>query len=382
MAATDPAEGAGPVLVRHPLQPFDARNFVAGELGELGPFSFDEASYAGARSTLSPRAAARPFLPGPLSETAVSDTSLDDLVAFLERPVRGFLRQRLQLASPEEEAEPDDSIPVVTDALAQWEVGDRILRAGLAGVGKAEAVRAERLRGGLPPGALGDAVLVPIARDVEQLVDRTAGLRAGESRSVDVSVELEDGTRLAGTVTGVHQDRVVRVEFSRLNARHRLRAWVQLLALTAGRTEHSWCAATVGRGRDGPAMSALAPPAPDEARALLGGLVALRRSGLREPLPLAARTSCAYAEVRGRGGSVTAAEAKAAGEWRKERGDGTAFGDFEDPAHLRVWGPLGLRELLALHRLCSGEPYDDEPHRFGQLARQVWAPLLGHEGRH
>jgi len=28
----------------------------------------------------------------------------------------------------------------------------------------------------------------------------------------------------------------------------------------------------------------------------------------------------------------------------------------------------------------AGEPFDDEPHRFGQLARQVWDPLLDHEG--
>ena len=47
--------GAADVLVRHPLQPFDARNFVAGELGEAGPFSFDHASYDGVRALLGPR---------------------------------------------------------------------------------------------------------------------------------------------------------------------------------------------------------------------------------------------------------------------------------------------------------------------------------------
>src|SRR6185436_2003159 len=34
------------VLVEHPLQPFDARNLVAGELAGTRPFSFDRAALA------------------------------------------------------------------------------------------------------------------------------------------------------------------------------------------------------------------------------------------------------------------------------------------------------------------------------------------------
>ena len=37
------------VLVRHPLQPYDARNFERGRLREPGPFSFDAAALAGAQ---------------------------------------------------------------------------------------------------------------------------------------------------------------------------------------------------------------------------------------------------------------------------------------------------------------------------------------------
>ena len=41
VAATAGAEARARVVVRHPLQPFDARNFTAGALGVPGPFSFD-----------------------------------------------------------------------------------------------------------------------------------------------------------------------------------------------------------------------------------------------------------------------------------------------------------------------------------------------------
>jgi exodeoxyribonuclease V gamma subunit len=376
-------EARAGLVVRHPLQPFDARNFVAGELGEPGAFSFDEASFAGARAMLAPQAAPGPFLPAALPERRHDVVELDELVRFLEHPVRGFLRQRLGLTSVDEGEQTDDAIPVETKGLADWQVGDRLLRAGLAGVGRDEAVRAERLRGDLPPGTLGGSVLTPIARDVEQLVTRTAGLRAGPADALDVSVDLIVGgesVRVAGTVPGVHDDRVVRVEYSRLSAKHRIRAWVYLLALVVGRPGRDWRAATVGRGSDGPAMAGLTTPPVDDARAALVTLVEVYRTGLTRPLPLAPRTSCAYAEHRAKGSPPAGAVARASQEWRKQLGDGREFGDFDDAEHLRVWGSSRLPDLLH-EPAVPGEAHDDEPHRFGQLARQVWVPLLEHEGR-
>jgi len=371
------------VLVRHPLQPFDGRAFSAGALGVPGPFSFDRASYAGARAMRAPRRARPAFLAGPLAEPAPPDlVTLHELVEFLEAPVRGFLRQRLDLTLLRELEEQPDAIALETGPLERWTVGDRVLRSGLAGVGRAEVVRAERLRGDLPPGALGAAVLDRVADEVEVLVGRTSGLRAGPAQAVDVTVDLPGGPRVAGTVPGVRGDRVVRVEYSRLGAKHRVRAWIQLLALASGRPGPAWCAATVGRGSDGPVMSALAAPAPERALELLGTLARLRVAGLREPLPLAPRSSCGYAEVRARGGPPRAAEARAAQQWRTSRREGGAFGEFDDAAHVRVWGEVSLRHLLRLGGPRPGEPYADEPHRFGQLARQVFAPLLEHEAMH
>ena len=128
-------------------------------------------------------------------------------------------------------------------------------------------------------------------------------------------------------------------------------------------------------------MSALTAPSPEEARAALATLAQLHRAGLSLPLPLAPKTSCAYAEQRQKGSPPKAAEAKAAGEWHKKLGDGREFGDFDDAWHLRVWGKVPLRNLFG-EPVRAGEAYDDEPHRFGQLARQVFRPLLEHEGFH
>ena len=83
------------VLVRHPLQPFDPRNFTPGELGGDAPWSFNPVTLEGARAMEDERVAPRPFLASPLPRRTEPILELDDLVAFVRHPVRAFLRQRL-----------------------------------------------------------------------------------------------------------------------------------------------------------------------------------------------------------------------------------------------------------------------------------------------
>ncbi|MFZ5872663.1 MAG: exodeoxyribonuclease V subunit gamma, partial [Actinomycetota bacterium] len=81
------------VVVRHPLQPVDERNFRPGALARRGPFSFDAASYAGAVAGRGERAGDQPFLTRPLAREPWQETvDLDDLIAVLEHPVKTFLR--------------------------------------------------------------------------------------------------------------------------------------------------------------------------------------------------------------------------------------------------------------------------------------------------
>jgi exodeoxyribonuclease V gamma subunit len=373
------APGPAPqLLVRHPLQPFDGRNFADGRLGSSGPFSFDAASYDGARALLGPRTPPAPFATGALPGDGVGDVvEIDALVRFLEHPAKALLRQRLGLSTFAEEDEPADALPVELDHLEQWTIGDRLLEAGLSGVPRDQAVRAEWLRGDLPPGPLGAAVVEPVAERVEALVTQTAGLRSGDPETIDVAVHLPGGVRLAGTVPGVHGDRLVRVVYSRLGAKHRLRAWVHLLALAAARPDRAWSAATVGRGRTGLTMSCLTPPPADRAGAALADLVAVYRAGMSGPVPLSPKTSSVYAEKRRRGSSVPDSTNKAATEWSRTY-EGREIGECADPENRRVWEdgtPGGL--LAAAPR--ADLPWAEEESLFGQLARTVWDPLLAAE---
>ena len=142
------------------------------------------------------------------------------------------------------------------------------------------------------------------------------------------------------------------VTYSSLSGKHRLEAWIALLALTAGTpdTGGPWQAHVIGRYGKGPKLLSLGNLAPDEARSILRDLVAVRDLGLRGPLPFAPKTSFDYAkqlyDARGRHESKALEAARA----RFER-----FHDNNDPA------------------AGKGPPV---PSRFGHTAMRVWHPAL------
>ena len=78
------------VLVRHPLQAFDPRNFTPGELGGDGPWSFNRVTLDGARAMEGERAAPLPFLEGPLAPVTGPVIEFEDLLAFARHPVQGL----------------------------------------------------------------------------------------------------------------------------------------------------------------------------------------------------------------------------------------------------------------------------------------------------
>ncbi len=365
VAATAGPGALDQVVVRHPLQPFDARNFTPGALGAPGPFSFDRVELAGSRARTGAKTAPPPFLPAALPAPPAATLALDDLVAFLEHPVKQFLRQRVGLPIGEGDGDAADALPVALDALQRWAVGDRLLRDRLAGTDRERCRAAEWRRGELPPGALGHAVLAQLLDDVEELVAASARFTVGEPGSRDVDVLLPDGTRVVGTVAGLHGDVLVRVEFAKLAAKQRVRAWARLVALTAAQPDRRWRAVTVGRGfRGGVAAASAGPLDPDRARGVLADLVALHREGLRAPLPLPTVSGQVYARVRTGGGTPDAALAEAARTWCEGR-----FPERDEALYARVFGERAGVEVLT-------PPGTGEPTRFGDLALRLWRPLL------
>jgi exodeoxyribonuclease V gamma subunit len=192
-----------------------------------------------------------------------------------------------------------------------------------------------------------------------------------------VNIDLGKGRRLTGTVASVFGNKIVTVTYSNLAAKHRIRSWIDLLALSVGHPDEHWTAHAVGKARAG-ATRALAGPLDHRALGWLRDLVDIYDRGMCEPLPLPVKTACAYAEAsadRRRGREIDPVE-KASKAWQTDRFSAYGIpGEDADVSHVQVFGESAPIDVL-LAEPRSDESWNDERHRLGQYAWRLWEPLL------
>ena len=346
------------------LQAFDPRN-LAGS----APSAFDPAALAGARAASADRRPARRLADVVLPETALADVDVDDLITYFKDPVRTFLRRRLQIALTDDEPPRGDTLPIEVDGLTEWQVGDRMLNDVLAGRSPETALQRAWRQGLLPPGQLGWTEAQRIrdrAMPVAEMVAAVVGGSAPVARDVDV--DLGGGRHLVGTVTDVHDLRVVKHGYSKLGPKPMLEAWLSLLAVGADAPGRGWTAGAIGRGRRGADRVVLGLP--DDPVGVLRDLVAIYDAGMRAPLPLPVRTAHGWAD----GWRTSPQEARKLAErcWAS----GKFPGEGASAAHVRVWGErFGFADLLEIEP-WPGEDQHGTGSRLGALALRVWQPLL------
>ncbi len=384
--ATDRARDL--IVVSHPLQPFDARNFETSALVPGTPWSFDALHLAGARAALSPRLDPPSFLEHELTPYEAPTVGIDLLERFLRHPVRAFLRERLHVSLRPRTRDFEDAIPVDVGGLEEWHIAERMLAARLAGASPESCEAVEIARGALPPGTLAAPVLQRISAPLDGLV--AAGQSALPPTSLDVYVDLSASSSLVGTVAGLRGDVVHAVTYSRLGPALRLIAWMRLLALTATWPDRPFEALTIGRCRDtrsglSVSVSRIGPLGLDAgsrretAEGHLRALVDIFRRGMCEPLPLYCKTSAAWAAAHAAGKDP---ERAAAGSWESNFNF-----DQEDreAEHILVLGDALSFEAMVQ---CGGAPRHDEAvddgwpagsTRFEVYAHRLWDGLLEHE---
>src|SRR5579875_1699697 len=380
------------VVVHHPLQAFDPRNFTQGGLvpnpataaAPAGPWGFDPVNLAGAQALIKPKGPPQRFLARPLPPVDGEVVQLEALVRFLEHPLKAFLRERLGLHLGPLTGPSLDDMPLELGSLDLWALGDRLLSAQLAGTSPGDAERAERARGLLPPSPLAEAHLDKVRPVVAALaqVARSHSAWAASPRTVPLRVPLDDGRLLTGTVGGLRAGTLVHCSYSRLGPKHRLAAWARLLALSAALPGQELAAVAIGRGpgrvggRGLVATSTIGPLAPAEAREALRVLVDLYDRGRCEPLPLYCATSERWATTSLRGDDPFE-DARACWETHYDHP-----GEDQDEAHVLVLGGIvSFRDLLdELPRADEHGPgWGEDRCRFGRYAHRLWAPLLGQE---
>jgi exodeoxyribonuclease V gamma subunit len=361
--------------VRHPLQPFDERALVAaGEERPVAtaarrPFSFDPAMLATAEAVRrEPREPVRLWeVRLPPVEPPASVVEIGDLVQMLENPAKGLLRQRLDVATPDEFRAAPARLTEPLDPLQRWQVAERLLQHRLRGWGGA-SVEAEKARGSLPVPPLGDALLAGLqpglagiaAAALEAGFDRALWhqvvARVGERRVVGSARVVLDADRRNGTV--------VLVTTSKPKATHAMRVWVRQLALTVAEPDRCWS----GRVVDASAGVTIPPVDAEVAERLLAQLLQVRDLGLCSALPLPAAAASAFARSE---------LVNPSGDPELEASRAFAA-DARDDALQRVWG-----ERVTFDQMLAAPPPEgvrpSGASWFAALARTVWRPI--HEAR-
>ncbi|MFP4234999.1 MAG: exodeoxyribonuclease V subunit gamma [Nitriliruptoraceae bacterium] len=377
-------DDATPLVTAHPLQPHSPRYFRPAQPGEtVLPRAFDPAHLAAARAAQRARGHAAPFvtgvLPPPPADLIDLDAlDLEELVRFLQHPVRFLLQRRLGLSLGRDEVRLTDRDPTELDHLQRYSLGQARLDDHLAGR-KVERWREATLAARTTPaGGLGTVALDGVEELVGALVAQLERFDGPvRTAPVDVVVPLDATVtgaataRLSGTVE-LRGDTIVDVTVSRIGAKHRLAAWTRVLVLAASDPSRSPTAVLIGRHKDDPARAAtpirLDPASAEvDAHTELGWLVELYVRGHRELLPLLPATSEAYAKARSEGeehdAAIAAAETAA---W--QRFD-PVLSDGADPYVVQALGAdTDLAEVAARHP-------------FAAEAMRLWGPLLAAEGR-
>ena len=381
--AGDAAAVREQVLVHHPLQPFDARNLLPGRAGrraavQLRPVraggGAGGARRARAGTTLARRAAA-----------AAADRRRrrwPTCRRSCRHPVRAFLRSRLDVTAPLEAEETARRHPAHPRRARAVGIGDRHAQRRCSPARThADVVRAERLRGQLPPGALGGHAL-QIVKD-QSAADR-ADLPAARGRAALLR----------------RRRRPRRWQTSDGHGRAGVRATGWCASSYSGSPPSTGCgpgwtcsrspppiptragrAHAVGRGRAAAARDVALRSTTRAAASGCARLVDLYDRGMREPLPMPPKTACAYAEGTAqrqrRGRRRPAGQARR--EWETDR-----FSATESPARTPMPAPrAGVGRARTAASACSraGTRSDERWTRRAAPARAARAAAVGPAAR-
>ena len=358
------------VVVRHRLTPYHP-DYISGDTASSRLFSYVREHRDTARALQGERSDPRPFIPGPLAgETPSSDApiALEDLVSFLSRPSRYFLRTTLGITLPETiQAAPSEE-PLVSEGLDLYTLKRLLTDAFRTGVSGSRLYRAVAASGQLPHGAVGRSFFEDAAAPA-RFVDSLVRSHAGEPRGPSfMDLEARAGRwNVVGRVRHVHGGRIVKYRPARIKAVDRIRMWVTHLLTNAAREpglprEGILIGVNTGTsskgGVAGADMLRYTPVA--DAAEILGDLCGLYHEVSRRAVPFFPETSLAYAEQRiGKDAAEQQAMRAAHACW-----EGNAFrkGESADP-----WNALCRRDA---------EPLGAS---FQETALRIFAPMLEHE---
>jgi len=350
------------LVLHHPLQPFSPRAF--GQRDEPRHFSYLAPWHPAADALRGPRREPAPWFTDALPAVdAPAELPLVALRRLLADPAGQFLRQRMGLRLPDEIDAHDDLDPLTAPArgLDRWKLQNVVFEACVAGETDDLAARL-RARALLPSGPLGERQLAGLKAQVQPFAIALRQWREGEATTQAFELDL-DGVRLYGHLDRLYPRGALRLRLDTLHGPAQIAHGLDWLVLSAlGDTRPL---AQLALWDDGPGVRERAPLSVVQARSALRELIALYREGLREPLPIQARSAWRwYAAPRTDEAAELAAWKLAREQWA---GSDRTWGDANNAA---VQLALRGRDPFA------GEFDDPDGLRFRELATRLFDALV------
>ena len=325
----------------HPLQPFSSRYFD----GASRLFSFSQAMADAASATAGEGAAPRALrgiLPEAETPLRTGEVALDDLLRFAARPVQFFVEKRLHMTLRLEEDDLRDDETLALDGLQTWQLRNRLLALGEAGISEAAAAPIALSKGELQESNLGRVECRERGFEVAQLAAALAPFRGHlDAPLQDVEAQVGD-ICVSGAVAGYHAERreLVSYRVGALRPIDFIDAWLRLLCVSC--TVEQQARAVLLGVTDELQRREIQGPAPSAAQCALAHWLRAWEQGWRTPLPFFPKTSWEWA---------TSVPDEAHRAW-----NGNAFGEARDPYNRLAFpeGPFGneafetlAEELLA-----------------------------------
>ena len=374
-----------PVVVRHPRHGFHERALQPGLVSQhsAAPFTFDPSMLAAAEARRRSMVTFDTIAVSPwaLTPMVLDQVGIDQLMAVVANPSKVYLKSRLDVRVPDEEAALDDGLSVGVSVLGASALGRHLLEVRRQGGAADEWEAAARLDGALPPGELSTAALSGVRNEVA-LLEASADawsvpLAGGTEATIDQTFWVSiDGAAAApihlhGKVSNIAQrangPTVVRVNFSKERPSFRLAAAVQLAALQRHDPDTDWSAVVISRGDRGKILASGLRLCGDgnarleRANQLLTMSVQLLAWAQRDAVPYFDRVSAELA-VRKYGGVESAIDS-----------------DMLDRHCSLLWPELSLESLLVDPVLATDpdvvQPDDDAQttsSRASAVAQWVW----------
>ena len=339
------------LITRHRLQAFSPAYFSK----ESDLFSYSAENFAAVQSRRDLQDS-KPLISAALPEPSLEwkNVDIDTLCTFISNPAKFFLQKRLGIYLTETDTVSEEKENFSLSGLDKYILGHDLVNSRVSGTTLEDCLAVQRAGGRLPHGNVGELVYNEMSVDAEIFVRKIKDHTKSEPlKALKVDLEIAD-FHLAGRISGIHEDALIRVSYTSAKPKYLLNTWIYHLVLCA-LVEDKYPRSSLLLCKN----SVMEFERVSNSTDIIEYLLSLYWQGMSEPLHFFPESSFDYAKrmlIKKQAESVALKAAQ-----QKWLGNDFARGESEDP----------------YYNLCFRE-IDPLNEAFQNIAVSIAAPLLNH----